>query len=78
MSSAAVVIGALRVQMYGYISNLELNDERKLICFCLRKSEVSVERIPVRYVIENLAEHGIHCLPCFYTSDIINMLPLQL
>ena len=29
---------------------------------CLRKSEVSVEIISVD-IIENLVEHGIHCLP---------------
>ena len=29
----------------------------------LRKSEVSVETTSVRNVIENLVEHGIHCLP---------------
>ena len=30
---------------------------------------MSVERISVRNVIENLMEHGIHCLPCCCTSD---------
>ena len=39
--------------------------------FCLRKSKVIVERISVCNVIENLAEHGIHCLPCSYTNDVI-------
>ena len=52
--------------------NTELNEERKNIG--LRKSEVSVERISFSNVVENLAEHGIHCLPCTYISDIINML----
>ena len=37
----------------------------------LRKSEVYVERISVCNVIENLAEHGIHCLPSSYTNGII-------
>ena len=32
--------------------------------YFLRKSEVSVEKISVCNAIENLAEHGIHCLPC--------------
>ena len=48
---------------------MELNDLRKIIC--LRKSEVSVERISVCSVIENLAEHDIRCLPCICTSDVI-------
>ena len=50
----------------------ELNDLRIIIC--LRKSEVTVERISVCNVIEKLLGHGIHCLPCSYTNDIINML----
>ena len=54
------------------IYNTESNDLRKIIC--LRKSEVTVGRISVCNVIENLAEHGIHCLPCSYTNDIMNML----
>ena len=53
------------------MKNSELNDLRKN---CLRKSEVSVERIPVCKVIENLVEHGIHCLSCSYTNDVIDML----
>ena len=38
---------------------MKLNNLRKLTC--LRKSDVSVERILVCNVIENLAEHGILC-----------------
>ena len=68
--------------------NTELNDLSKIIC--LRKTLVSVERISVYKVIENLVEHGRHfvclsfstkfsetlyCLPCLYTNDIINLLP---
>ena len=45
---------------------------------CLRKSEVTVERISVCNVPEKLMEHGIHCLLCSYTIDVIIMLPLQL
>ena len=41
---------------------------------CLRKSEVTVERISVRIVIEKLMEHGILCLPCSYINDVIDML----
>ena len=37
--------------------NTELNDLKKIIC--LRKSEVSVVRISICYVVENLAEQGI-------------------
>ena len=49
-----------------------INDLRKGMC--LRKSEVSDERISVCYVIEKLLEHDIHCLPCSYTKDIIDLL----
>ena len=51
--------------------NTELYDLRIIIC--LRKSEVSVERILVFNVIENLMEHGEHYLPCSYTIYVINM-----
>ena len=54
----------------------ESNDFRKIIC--LRKSEVSDERISVCNLTENLAEHGIHYLPCSYTNNVIDMLQLQL
>ena len=40
---------------------MELNDLRKKK---LRKIYVWVERISVYKVIENLVEHGRHCLPC--------------
>ena len=56
-----------------YRQNTEINDLRKIIC--LRKPEVSVERISVCNVIENLAEHSIHCLLCFYSNVAIIMLP---
>ena len=46
----------------------ELTELRKIIC--LRKS---VKRISVCNVTENLAEHGIHFLPCIYTNDDINV-----
>ena len=59
--------------MSNKLYNTELHDLRKIIC--LRKSEVSGERISVCNVIENLVEHGIHCLPCSYTNDVINILP---
>ena len=52
--------------------NIELNDLRKNIC--LRKSDVSVERISVGNVTENLAGHGILCVPCSYTNDVIDVL----
>ena len=51
--------------------NTELHDLRKITC--LRKSEVSVGRVSVCNVIENLVGHSIHCLPCSYISDVINM-----
>ena len=53
------------------MNNMELNDMRKIIY--LRKSEVSVEIISVCNVIENSAQHGMHCLPCSYITDVINM-----
>ena len=56
--------------------NTELNDLR--IILCLRKSEVTVERNSVCNVIEKLMEHGIHCLPCSYTNDVIDLLPYPL
>ena len=34
------------------------------IIVCYRKSEVSVERIPVSYALEILAERGTNCLAC--------------
>ena len=50
------------------IDNTELNDLTKIISFI--KSEVYVERISVCNVIENLAEHRIHGLPCSYTNHV--------
>ena len=45
----------------------------------MRKFEVSaIERISVCNVIEKLAEHGIHYLPCSDTTDVIDLLPKQL
>ena len=49
--------------------NYGINDSRKIMCS--RTSEVSVERITVCYVIENLTEHDIQCtchVPIFMTS----------
>ena len=37
-----------------------------------------VERFSVCNVTEKLMEDGIHCLPCSYTIDIIDLLPQQL
>ena len=56
--------------------NTKFNALSKIIC--LRKFEVSGERISICNVIEKLAEHGIHCLPCSYTNDVIDMLSSQL
>ena len=65
----------LLISLRRYTCNTELNGLRTIIC--LRKSEVSVERILVCNVIEKLVEHGIHCLLCSNTSDVIDLLPLQ-
>ena len=39
----------------------------------LSKSELSDERVSVCNVTENMAEHGIGCLPCSYTNGVINV-----
>ena len=52
--------------------NTELNDLRIIIC--LRKSEVTVERISICNVNEKLMEHGIHYVPCSCINDIIDLL----
>ena len=54
-------------------SNTEINDLR--ISFVLRKTEVTVERISFCNVNKELIEHGVHCLPCSYTNDVIDLLP---
>ena len=84
VSAEAESPGATLIK-HGYISlfNTELNDLRKIIC--LRKTKVSVERILVYKVIENLVEFclpcftifsmKLYCLPCIYTNDIIDLLP---
>ena len=50
--------------------NTELNDLRKIIC--LRKFEVSVERISVCNVTSNLAEHGWQ--RCYDISSVVTSL----
>ena len=52
-------------------TNTELNDLRMIVC--LRKPEVTVERISVCNVTEKMMEHGIHCLSCTYTNDVIDI-----
>ena len=42
---------------------------------CLRKSEATIKRISGYDVIEKLTEHGIHCLACSYTNDVIALSP---
>ena len=56
-----------------YIENTELNNWRNIIR--LGKSEVSVERISVCYVTENMPEHGKQCLACCHTNDATDILP---
>ena len=62
MSSAAVVIGTLRVKEFLvtiFTFNTELNELRKIVC--LRKFEVSVEKKKINsQSLIKLAEHGIH------------------
>ena len=45
--------------------------QNKIIC--LRKSDVSIERISDCNAIKS--EHGIHCLSCSYTNDVKDPLP---
>ena len=52
--------------------NTELNNLG--INHLLRKSDVIVERISVCNANEKLMEHGMHYLPCSYTSDVIDLL----
>ena len=52
--------------------NTELNDLRIIIC--LKKSGATIERISVCNATEILMEHGIHCLPCSSSNDIIDLL----
>ena len=42
---------------------------------CLRKSDVTVQRISVCNVTEKIKVHGIHCLSLSYTNDVIDLLP---
>ena len=42
---------------------------------CLKKSEVSDDRISVCNAIANLTEHGILCLLCSNTNGVIKLLP---
>ena len=54
--------------------NTEINDLRIIIC--LRTSEVSIERVTVcKFIQKNLAEHGIYCLLCYNTYEVIYLLP---
>ena len=55
-----------------FVDNSQLNDVRTIIC--LRKFEVSVERISICNVIEKLADRGMHGLLCFYTDDVVDVL----
>ena len=50
--------------------------EFAMLCSLLRLScRKTVERISVCSVTEKLMEHGIHCLPCTYANDVIDVLP---
>ena len=55
------------------VYNTELDDLRKL--FLWENLKGLLKKFSVCTVIEDLAEHGIHCLQCFYTNDVINILP---
>ena len=53
--------------------NTELNYLRVIICS--RTFEVTVEIISVCNNTEKMMAHGIHCLPCSYTKNVIDILP---
>ena len=57
-----------RVYRWEARENLKLND--LTIIICLRKSEVTVQRISVSNVTEKMIEHGIHCLPLWRHIDV--------
>ena len=57
------------------LKNTDLNGLRKNIY--LRKPEVSVERNSVCNVIEELMGHGVHCLTCSLSYNVIDILPWQ-
>ena len=57
-----------------FTDNTELNNLRKIIC--LRKFEVCKKK--GSNVIDKLVEHGIKCLPCSYTNDVIAISSQQL
>ena len=71
LENMTCTIDIAKSEIFRYIDNTELNDLRKIIC--LRKSEVSVEKISVCYIIANLAAHDIHCLQCSYTNGVIDI-----
>ena len=59
-----------------YMINISVPEHGLRILICLRKSEVTVERISFFNVIEN--EHGIQCLSCSCTNIGIDLLSYQL
>ena len=46
--------------------------------FVWENLKLSIERISIYNGIKKLVEHGMHCLPCSSTNDIIDLLPKQL
>ena len=53
--------------------NTELNDLKIIVC--LRKSEVSVQRISAVMSLNKLAEHSRYYLSCSYITNVINLFP---
>ena len=64
----ASFISQFQIDSNATSKNMELNDLR--ISICLRKSEVSVERVLVCDVTEKLMQPGKHCFPCSNTNEI--------
>ena len=71
ISSAMTTAISSAMRKISRIVQRTYSNELKIIY--LRKSKVSVERLSVCNVIEKLMEHGIHCLPCSYATDVINI-----
>ena len=53
----------IRSILFAYFEKKYLFEKK--ISFC--------KTISVCNVVENLARHGIYCLPCFYTNEIIDV-----
>ena len=60
------------LHMYILTEYVTQNEMTWRLIICLRKSEVTIERISICNVIEKLIEHGMNCLP---SSDVVDLSP---